>query len=90
MKLTKDNLELQLRKNYLNLLKFKGIVEEQEAAVLSARENYNLEGRRFEMDLIDAVSFVQIEQTLVDTELALLVARYNYYMAFAQYKSLLE
>ncbi|MBP6063675.1 MAG: TolC family protein [Fusobacteriaceae bacterium] len=88
--LTRDNIELQLRKNYLNLVKYKGVVEEQEAAVLSARENYNLESRRFEMDLIDAVSFVQIEQTLVDTELSLLVARYNYFMAFAQYKSLLE
>ena len=88
--LTRDNIELQLRKNYLNLVKYKGVVEEQEAAVLSARETYNLESRRFEMDLIDAVSFVQIEQTLVDTELSLLVARYNYFMAFAQYKSLLE
>lgn len=86
----KDDIELEIRKNYLNLLKYKGIVEEQKAAVLSARENYNLESRRFEMDLIDAVSFVQIEETLVDAELSLLVAKYNYFMAYEQYKSLLE
>lgn len=86
----KDDKELQLRSSYLNLIKYKGVIAEQEAAVVSARENYNMESRRFEMDLIDSISFIQIEESLVESELSLITAKYNYYLAYAEYKSLME
>lgn len=86
----KDGIELNLRTSYLNLLKYKGIVEEQMSAVESARENYNLESRRYEMDLSDAVTLVEIEKNLVESELALIGAQFNYYVAYEQYKSLLK
>lgn len=86
----KDSVELNLRTSYLNLLKYRGIVEEQRSAVESARENFNLESRRYEMDLSDAVTLVEIEKNLVESELALIGAQFNYYLAYEQYKSLLK
>lgn len=86
----KDSVELNLRTSYLNLLKYRGIVEEQRSAVESARENYNLESRRYEMELTDAVTLVEIEKNLVESELSLVGAQFNYYVAYEQYKSLLK
>lgn len=89
-KKAKDSIELSLRTSYLNLLKYRGIVEEQKSAVESARENYKLESRRYEMELSDAVTLVEIEKNLVESELALIGAQFNYYLAYEQYKSLLR
>ncbi|MGL4402132.1 MAG: TolC family protein [Fusobacteriaceae bacterium] len=86
----KDSVELNLRTSYLNLLKYRGIVEEQRSAVESARENFNLESKRYEMELSDAVTLVEIEKNLVESELALVGAQFNYYLAYEQYKSLLK
>lgn len=86
----RDSMELNLRKSYLNLVKYNGIVDEQRAAVESARENYNLESRRYEMELTDAVTLVELEKNLVESELALITAKYNYFMAFEDYKALLK
>lgn len=86
----KDGVELNLRTSYLNLLKYRGIVEEQKSAVESAKENYNLESRRYEMELTDAVTLIEIEKNLVESELALVGAQFNYYVAYEQYKSLLK
>lgn len=86
----KDSVELNLRTSYLNLLKYRGIVEEQKSAVESAKENYNLESRRYEMELTDAITLIDIEKNLVESELALIGAEFNYYVAYEQYKSLLQ
>lgn len=86
----KNSVELNLRKSYLSLVKYAGVVEEQRAAVESARENYSMESRRYEMELTDAVNLVEIEKNLVESELSLISAKYNYFMAFEDYKALLQ
>ncbi|MGL4981199.1 MAG: TolC family protein, partial [Fusobacteriaceae bacterium] len=86
----KDAIELNIRTSYLNLLKYRGIVEEQKSALESARENYNLESRRYEMELSDAVTLVEIEKNLLESELELIGAEFKYYLAYEQYRSLLR
>lgn len=86
----KDDVELDVRKGYLELLKYRGIIAEREAAVESARENYSVESKRYELELVDVVSLLDIERTLVETELALISARLNYYLAYERYLSLLK
>ncbi|MGL5963708.1 MAG: TolC family protein [Fusobacteriaceae bacterium] len=87
---TKDAIELNIRTSYLNILKYRGIVEEQKSALESARENYNLESRRYEMELSDAVTLVEIEKNLLESELELIGAEFKYYLAYEQYRSLLR
>lgn len=86
----RNDVELELRRKYLELVKFQGIIKAQEAAVRSARENFSMERSRYQMDLVDSLSFIKVEENLVSSELNLLVAKYNFYLAFNQYKSLLK
>ncbi|MGL4688039.1 MAG: TolC family protein [Fusobacteriaceae bacterium] len=86
----KNDTELELRKSYLNLIKYESIVKEQKAAVESAEENYTLESRRYELDLVDVIELIEIEKTLLESKLALIVANYNYYIAYEIYNSLLK
>lgn len=87
---TKNDIELSLRKAYLDLVKYKGVVIEQSSAVLSARENYSLETRRYDMGLIDSIELIELEKNLVEAERNYILGKYNYYYAYELYKSLLE
>ncbi len=86
----KNDMELELRKSYLNLIKYENILKEQQSAVESAEENYNLESRRYELELVDVIELIEIEKTMVESKLNLIVANYNYYIAYEIYKSMLK
>ena len=82
---TRDDIEVEVRSFYLDLISLKGTVEEQIAAVESAEENLNLEKRRYESGLTDVIDFLQIENSLREAELALIQAELNYYLAYEKY-----
>ncbi|MGL4534250.1 MAG: TolC family protein [Fusobacteriaceae bacterium] len=87
---TKNDIELNVRKAYLDLVKYKGVVAEQKSAVVSARENYALETRRYDMELIDGIELIELEKNLVEAERNYILGKYNYYFAYELYKSLVE
>ncbi|MGL5124489.1 MAG: TolC family protein [Fusobacteriaceae bacterium] len=87
---TKNDIELNVRKAYLDLVKYKGVVAEQKSAVVSARENYTLETRRYDMGLIDGIELIELEKNLVEAERSYILGKYNYYFAYELYKSLVE
>ncbi|MGL6063909.1 MAG: TolC family protein [Fusobacteriaceae bacterium] len=86
----KNDTELELRKSYLNLVKYENIVKEQKAAVESAEENFMVESRRYQLGLIDAIELIEIEKILLESRLSLIVENYNYYIAYEIYNSLLK
>lgn len=85
-----DDIEVEVRTYYLGLISLGGTVDEQEAAVESALENLNLERRRYESGLTDVIDFLQIENSLRESELALIEAQLNYYLAYEKYKDSLR
>ncbi len=87
---TKDDVEVTVRSNYLDVLRLEGTVKEQEAAVKSAEENYSLEKRRYEKGLISVIDFLQIEKVLRESELALLQSELDYYLAYERYKEYIK
>ena len=87
---TRDDIEVEVRSLYLDLISLKGKVEEQIAAVESAQENLNLEKRRYESGLTDVIDFLQIENSLRKAELAFIQAELNYYLAYEKYKASLK
>ncbi len=82
---TKDNTEVDLRSKFLELVKYDGTIKEQEAAVISAKENYALESKRYEQGLTDIVDFLTIENALRTAEVNLIKAKLNYYLAYEKY-----
>ena len=85
-----DDIEVEVRSFYLDLIGLEGTVDEQVAAVESAEENLNLEKRRYESGLTDVIDFLQIENVLREAELALIQAQLNYYLAYEKYKDSLR
>lgn len=87
---TQDDIEVEVRRFYLALISLEGTVDEQMAAVESAAENLNLERRRYESGLTDVIDFLQIENVLRESELALIQAQLDYYLAYEKYKDSLR
>ena len=86
----RDEIEVEVRSFYLDLVRLEGTVDEQVAAVESAQENLNLEKRRYESGLTDVIDFLQIENVLRESELALIQAQLDYYLAYEKYKDSLR
>ncbi len=86
----KDDIEVQVRSYYLNLVKLEGTVLEQMSAVESAQENLNLERKRYENGLTDVIDFLTIENSLREAELELIQAQLNYYLSYEEYKDSLR
>lgn len=87
---SKDNIEVEVRSNYLELIRLRGTIAEQEVAVESAEENYNLEKRRYESGLTDVIDFLAIESSLREAELSLIQSELDYYLAYERYKDSLR
>ncbi|WP_319371379.1 TolC family protein [uncultured Ilyobacter sp.] len=86
----KDDIEVTLRSNYLELLRLKEGLKEQEAAVESSYENYSVEKRRYENGLVSVIDFLQIESGLREAKLSLLEAGLDYYLAYEKYREYLR
>jgi outer membrane protein TolC len=82
---TKNDIEVTIRSNYLNLLGLDGMVEEQKSAVEFSKENYDIEKRRYEKGLVSVIDLLQIERILRESELNLLQAELDYYLAYETY-----
>ncbi|MGL4392868.1 MAG: TolC family protein [Fusobacteriaceae bacterium] len=86
----RNDIELMVRNGYVDLLTYKGMVDQQKAAVAAAQESYNAVSKRFSIGLTDVVDLLTVQETLVTAQLNLIIANYNYYRAFAYYESLLR
>ncbi len=89
-KKAKDDIEVTLRSNYLELLRLEETVKEQEAAVESSYENYSVEKRRYENGLVSVIDLLQIESALREAELSLLKAELDYYLSYEKYREYLK
>jgi len=86
----RDNIEVQVRSKFLDLIKQEGTIAEQEVAVESAKENYSLEKKRYENGLTDVIDFLTIENSLREAELSLIQAELDYYLAYERYQESLK
>ena len=85
-----DDIEVEVRSFYLDLVRLEGTVAEQIAAVESAQENLLLEKRRYDSGLTTVIDFLQIENSFREAELSLIEAELNFYLAYERYKDSLK
>ncbi len=87
---TQDDLETEIRNNYLTLITSKRTVEENISAVESAKENVLLERGRYRNNLTNAVDYLQIENSFIESEIALSNSKLDYYLAYEVYLNSLK
>lgn len=85
-----DDLETEIRSNYLSLITAKRTVSENISAVTSSKENVLLERGRYRNNLTNAVDYLQIENLFTESEIALSNSRLDYYLAYEVYLTSLK
>ncbi len=80
-----DDLETEIRNNYLNLITAKRTIEANVSALSSAKENVLLERERYENDLTNAIDYLQVENAYIESEIDLSNSILDYYLSYEIY-----
>ena len=82
---TLDDLEVEIRTNYIDLVKLNGVTETREAELDASQENYDLQKRKYNSGIISITDYLIYETKLNDTKLSLIQTKLNYYYAYEKY-----
>lgn len=87
---TQDNLEINMKTTYLELLRLEKQKEAKEKALESAKENYNYQKQRYEEGLISTLDYINAENTYRESEIGLLTTKLSSYYTYKNYQNLLK
>jgi outer membrane protein len=82
---TLDDLEVNIRTNYIDLVKLNGISETRIAELEASQENYDLQKRKYNEGIISITDYLIYETQLNDTKLSLIETKLDYYYAYEKY-----
>ncbi|MCS5420352.1 MULTISPECIES: TolC family protein [Psychrilyobacter] len=82
---TLDDLEVNIRTNYIDLVKLNGTTEAKEAELEAAQENYDLQKRKYNEGIISITDYLIYETQLNNTKLSLIKTKLDYYYAYEKY-----
>lgn len=82
---TLDDLEVNIRTNYIDLVKLNGTTEAREAELEASKENYDLQKRKYNEGIISITDYLIYETQLNDTKLTLIKVKLDYYYAYEKY-----
>lgn len=82
---TLDDLEVNIRTNYIDLVKLNGTTETKEAELEASQENYDLQKRKYNEGIISITDYLIYETQLNDTKLSLIKTKLDYYYAYEKY-----
>ena len=82
---TLDDLEVNIRTNYIDLVKLNGTTEAKEAELEASEENYDLQKRKYNEGIISITDYLIYETKLNDTKLSLIKTKLDYYFAYEKY-----
>ncbi len=80
-----DDLEVNIRTNYIDLVKLNGTTEAKEAELEASQENYDLQKRKYNEGIISITDYLIYETKLNDTKLSLIKTKLDYYYAYEKY-----
>ena len=86
---TKENIEIDVRSAYLNVLSLEKQIASQGKALEVAKINFELNQEKYDAGLISTVDYLDFENTYRQARIAYNKALLDYYYAFETYRSLL-
>ena len=86
---TKENIEIDVRSAYLNVLSLEKQVEAQRKAVEAAKANFEMNQEKYDAGLISTIDYLDFENTYRQARIAYNKVLLDYYYAFETYRSLL-
>ena len=86
---TKENIEIDVRSAYLNVLSLEKQIASQSKALEAAKVNFELNQEKYDAGLISTVDYLDFENTYIQARIAYNKVLLDYYYAFETYRSLL-
>ena len=86
---TKENIEIDVRSAYLNVLSLEKQIASQAKALEAAKVNFELNQEKYDAGLISTIDYLDFENTYRQATIAYNKALLDYYYAFETYRSLL-
>ena len=86
---TKENIEIDVRSAYLNVLSLEKQIASQSKALEAAKVNFELNQEKYDAGLISTVDYLDFENTYRQARIAYNKVLLDYYYAFETYRSLL-
>lgn len=86
---TKENIEINVRSAYLNVLSLEKQIASQAKALEAAKVNFELNQEKYDAGLISTVDYLDFENTYRQARIAYNKVLLDYYYAFETYRSLL-
>lgn len=86
---TKENIEINIRSAYLNLLSLEKQIFSQAKALEVAKVNFELNQEKYDAGLISTVDYLDFENTYRQARITYNKALLDYYYAFEIYRSML-
>ena len=86
---TKENIEINVRSAYLNVLSLEKQIASQSKALEAAKVNFDLNQEKYDAGLISTVDYLDFENTYRQARIAYNKVLLDYYYAFETYRSLL-
>ena len=80
-----DDLEVKIRKNYINLIKLNGMLESTLAELRATEENFFLQKKKYNEGLISLTDYLIYESQLNNSKLNVIQTKLNYYLAYEKY-----
>jgi outer membrane protein TolC len=80
-----DDLEVKIRKNYINLVKLNGTLETTTAELRATEENFLSQKKKYNEGLISLTDYLIYESQLSNSKLNVIQTRLNYYLAYEKY-----
>lgn len=85
-----DNIEVNLRTAYLELIRLSKLKESKEKALESSSENFRYQKQRYEEQLISSTDYLDAENSLRESEIGLADAELDLYYQYQNYLTLLK
>ena len=85
----KENIEINVRSAYLNVLSLEKQIASQSKALEVAKVNFELNQEKYDAGLISTVDYLDFENTYRQARIAYNKVLLDYYYAFETYRSLL-
>ena len=85
----KENIEINVRSAYLNVLSLEKQIASQAKALEAAKVNFELNQEKYDAGLISTVDYLDFENTYRQARIAYNKVLLDYYYAFETYRSLL-
>ena len=86
---TKENIEINVKSAYLNVVSLEKQVEAQRKAVEAAKANFEMNQEKYDAGLISTIDYLDFENTYRQARIAYNKVLLDYYYAFETYRSLL-